>query len=356
LSIDELRTFMHTLAGRAIRGPLGALIAGGLIAALITGCTVAQGTTTPSASAPSTSQSTTSQATPAPASSIPLFKTLSTPAAMTSVAPKPKPKPTPTGAPVHIKLFGSDGDSYGVGMPIIAYFSKKISNAAAFAKATKVTVNGKPVQGAWYFEASAQMSGYPIEAHYRLATYWPGHARIHLALTTQGVSAGPGLLFDDSLTLDWTTGRADLLSVDGSKEQLTVMTDGKLYGRFPTSLGAPNTPTMMGTKVVMEKDPNERMIGPGYDEIVPWSLRLTNSGEFLHAAAWNVRNIGHRSTSNGCTNLLPADAQRLFTYLQIGDPVTYTNVAGKVMPTWDGYGDWNVPWATWRSGGLVSTV
>jgi lipoprotein-anchoring transpeptidase ErfK/SrfK len=333
-----------------------------LLAGLLAGCTAtASGTTSPSTPLVGGSGSADAVSTDASAS-VPLFKTSSTPAAATTtsssptVMPKPKPKPKPVGAPVHVKLFGSDGDSFGVGMPMIAYFSKRITNAAAFAKATTVTVNGKPAVGAWYFEASAQMAGYPLEAHYRLSSYWPGHSSIHLTLATQGVSAGPGLVFDDSLTLAWSTGRADILSVNGATERLTVKSDGKLYGTFPTSLGAPQTPTLMGTKVIMEKDRNERMIGPGYDEIVPWSLRLTNSGEFLHAAAWNVRNIGHRSTSNGCTNLLPADAQRLFTYLQIGDPVTYTNVAGKVQPTWDGYGDWNVPWAVWRSGGLVSTT
>jgi lipoprotein-anchoring transpeptidase ErfK/SrfK len=326
------------------------------IAGLLAGCTAAaHGSTTPTSPV-----AVTTPVTGAATSSVPLFQTSSAAASIAppSVPPTPTPTPTPkaVGAPVHIKLFGSDGQTYGVGMPMIAYLSKRITSAAAFDKATTVTVNGVPAAGAWYFETSAQMSGYPVEAHYRLSGYWPGHAKIHLTLATQGLSAGPGLVFDDSLTLDWSTGRADILSVNGATETLTVMTDGKLYGTFPTSLGAPNTPTLMGTKVVMEKDRNERMIGPGYNEIVPWSLRLTNSGEFLHAAAWNVRNIGHRSTSNGCTNLLPADAQRLFNYLQIGDPVSYTNVAGKVTPTWDGYGDWNVPWSVWKAGGLVTTA
>ena len=41
-------------------------------------------------------------------------------------------------------------------------------------------------------------------------------------------------------------------------------------------------------------------------------------------------------------------------YLQIGDPVTYTNTGGStVTPVWDGYGDWNVPWATWQAGGVL---
>jgi lipoprotein-anchoring transpeptidase ErfK/SrfK len=334
-----------------------AAVALAALSVLLAGCTAAQGSTAPSPG--SAAGSVTAAASSA---SVPLFRTSSSPAtspaSVRTTAPTVTvtPTPSPTAAPVHIKLFGSDGQTYGVGMPIIAYFSKRITNAAAFTKATTLTVNGAPAQGAWYFQASAQISGYPIEAHYRLQTYWPGHAKIHLGLATQGVSAGPGLIFDDSLTLDWNTGVQNILTVNGATERLTVMSDGKLYGTFPTSLGAVKTPTLMGTKVIMEKDRNERMIGPGYDEIVPYAMRLTNSGEYLHAAAWNVRNIGKRSTSNGCTNLLPADAQRLFGYLQIGDPVSYSNVAGKVQQTWDGYGDWNVPWAVWRSGGLVTTV
>jgi lipoprotein-anchoring transpeptidase ErfK/SrfK len=270
-----------------------------------------------------------------------------------SPSPSPKPTPKPVITPVHIRLFGSDGQTYGVGMPLMAYFSKRITNSAAFEKATTVTVNGTPANGAWYFEASALMSGYPLEAHYRPQTFWPAHTKIELNMPTAGLSAGPRLAYDDSLTLSWKTGMANILSVNGAAETLTVMSDGKLYGRFPTSLGAPRTPTLRGTKVIMEQDRNERMIGPGYDEIVPWSLRLTNSGEFLHAAPWNIRNIGRRSTSNGCTNLIPADAARLFDYLQIGDPVTYTNVSGPTMKVWDGYGDWNVSWASWKAGGAV---
>ncbi len=280
--------------------------------------------------------------------------------------PTPTASPTPTattptiptgsGSPVHIKLFGGDGGTYGVAMPIMAYLSAKITDATGFDRATTVLVNGQPAAGAWYFEESALIAGYPLQADYRPQTYWPAHSTIQVTLNTQGVSGGPGFVFDDSLTETWQIARADILAVDGNTHQMTVTSDGTLYGTFPVSLGAPSTPTLLGTKVIMEFDKNERMIGPGYDEIVPWAMRVTNSGEFLHAAAWNVANIGKRSTSNGCTNLLPADAQKLFNYLQVGDPVTYTNVAGGVQPVWDGYGDWNVPWATWLAGGVVPAV
>lgn len=86
----------------------------------------------------------------------------------------------------------------------------------------------------------------------------------------------------------------------------------------------------------MEKDKVERMVGttPGdeYDPQVPWSVRLTNSGEFIHAASWNSGNIGRRGTSNGCTNLNVDAAEQFFDFAQIGDVAIYQNTSAGVMP------------------------
>jgi lipoprotein-anchoring transpeptidase ErfK/SrfK len=245
-------------------------------------------------------------------------------------------------------------------MPIIAYLSATITDARAFAKATSVTVNGSAVQGGWYFEKSGIYQGYPVEAHYRPQNYWPAHATIHLDLPVRGLSAGTGLVFDNSLTLDISTGPANVSTIDGASERMTVTSDGQQVFNFPVSLGKASTPTFSGVKVLMEKDQVQRMVGttPGdtYDEEVPWSVRLTNSGEFIHAASWNGGNIGQRSTSHGCTNLNEADAQHFFDFAQIGDVAIYTNTGGPTMPSWDGYGDWNLPWTTWQAGGLAPTV
>ncbi|MEN3307832.1 MAG: hypothetical protein V7603_4034 [Micromonosporaceae bacterium] len=240
-------------------------------------------------------------------------------------------------------------------MPIIAYLSARITDARAFVAATRVTVGGSPVQGAWYFAKSGIYSGYPLEAHYRLADYWPAHAAIHLDLPVKGVSGGTGLVFDKSLTLDVSTGAANISRIDGHAERMVVTSDGKQVFSFPVSLGKASTPTFGGVKVVMEKDRVQRMVGPGYDIKVPWSVRITNSGEFVHAASWNGGNIGQRSTSHGCTNLKEADAQRFFSFAQLGDVAVYTNTGGPTMPSWDGYGDWNVAWSTWQAGGELRT-
>jgi lipoprotein-anchoring transpeptidase ErfK/SrfK len=267
----------------------------------------------------------------------------------------PTESPKPSGKPVHVRLYQADGSTYGVGMPIIAYVSASIADAKAFSEATKVTVDGAAVEGAWHFQKSAIYKGYPLEAHYRPEKYWPAHADIHMDLPVQGLSAGPGWVFDNSLTLDMSTGAANISKIDGKTERMVVTSDGKTKFTFPVSLGAAKTPTFSGTKVVMEKTKLERMVGEGYDVKVPWSVRVTNSGEFIHSASWNGGNIGRRSTSHGCTNLTVADAKKYFDFVQVGDVTVYTNTGGGTMPSWDGYGDWNLSWATWQTGGAVPT-
>ena len=270
-----------------------------------------------------------------------------------SAEASPAGSPTPTGEPVHVRFYERDGATYGIGMPLIAYIGARITDSKAFVAATKVTVNGSPADGAWFFEKSAIYKGYPLEAHYRLSEYWPAHAQIHLDLPLKGESAGPGLVFDNSLTMDISTGAANISKIDGHSERMVVTSDGKQVFNFPVSLGKASTPTFGGVKVVMAKAKVQRMVGPGYDLKVPWSVRITNSGEFIHSASWNGGNIGQRSTSHGCTNLNVSDAQRYFNFAQIGDVTEYTNTGGPTMPSWDGYGDWNLSWSTWQGGGQV---
>jgi lipoprotein-anchoring transpeptidase ErfK/SrfK len=274
------------------------------------------------------------------------------PAVSSTTSPKPA-----AATPVHVSLKFSDGARVGVGMPIIALLSHPIKDAHAFAKATRVTVNGKPAAGGWYFEARYDDPGHPIEADYRLPTYWPAHAKIHLTLAVKGVSAGTGLVFDNSLSLNFSTGAANILTVDNTTHRLTVQSDGKPWGTFPVSLGARTTPTSSGTKVIMEKaDATVCMRGPGYNRCrVRYTQRLTYGGEYLHAAPWNVAHIkAGVNSSNGCTNLLTADAKRLYGFLEIGDVVRYPNADGAAMQLGDGYGVWNVSWSQWQTGGLYA--
>ncbi len=272
-----------------------------------------------------------------------------------SAAPKTSSKPAPPPKPVHVSLFQGDGQVFGVGMPIIAQFSRKVTSARAFDKAVTVKVNGQPANGAWFWVDSND--GYAMEAHYRMEHYWPAHSTIEMNMPLKGLNAGPGLAFDDSLTLLMKIGAARISQVNGSSERMTVTSDGKIMKVFPVSLGKAKTPTYLGTKVVMEKKNPQLMIGGADDPYrikVPWSVRVTNSGEFIHAASWNTGNIGSRSTSHGCTNLTVGDATWFYNFAAKGDVVTYTNTGtSNVMPSWDGWGDWNVSWSEWEQGNLL---
>ena len=280
----------------------------------------------------------------------------SVPSSPSTSTPPPRPKKS-----VHIKTLNADGATYGVGMPIIVFFQHRIKSAKDFQAATKVTANGKPVAGAWYFEGSDYIKGYPVEAHWRPQNYWPAHSKVHVDLPVKGLSGGGDFAFDNSLTLDFYIGAQHIGVVNdtGSPHTLTIRSDGKFYGTFPVSLGADKTRTRNGVKVIMEQLPKVCMhdVNNTYYECgIKFDQRLTYDGEYLHAAPWNVGNINNGvDSSNGCTNLLPADAERLFHFLEVGDVVEYPNANGGRMQIGDGYGDWNVPWGQWQTGGLIPT-
>jgi lipoprotein-anchoring transpeptidase ErfK/SrfK len=294
----------------------------------------------------------------------------STPAQPTSQSPAQPALPKKT---VRVTSLENDGVTYGIGMPIVLYFSPVPTDSSAFLKAVTVTVNGKPANGAWYWEQpdADEVAHHVIEAHYRPQKYWPAHSQIHVGLPIGGLSAGStknnDLVYWNKLTsLDYSIGAAHVSTVDANSKRMQVTSDGKPVKTIEVSLGKAQTPTYKGIKVVMQKgedapgtsklrpDGAVRMVGPGYDEIVDWSVRITQSGEYVHAAPWNSE-IGQQSTSNGCTNLFTKDAKWFYGFSQLGDIVKYPNAPGPLMRPDDGFGDWNVPWSVWQAGGKLPT-
>jgi len=272
---------------------------------------------------------------------------------------------------VHVSSLLSDDETYGVGMPIVLFFTPAPTDSTAFTKAVKVTVDGQPADGAWYWEQPThdEVVSHTYEAHYRLRDYWPAHSKVHVDIPIGGLSAGAGLAYDDKLTsLDFNIGAAHISTIYAGRHDMEVRSDGKLVKTLKVSLGAAATPTYSGIKVVMQKgedapgtdtprpDGAVRMRGGAganrYDEIVDWSVRITRSGEYIHAAPWNGE-IGQQSTSNGCTNLFTDAAKWYYHFARVGDVAVYPHTDGDRMPVWDGFGDWNVSWPVWNQGGLL---
>ncbi len=251
-----------------------------------------------------------------------------------------------TAAPVDIRMVPVDGATYGVGMPVVAYFSQRFSSAKPLVAATSVTVSGKPVHAAWYFEKSAK-PGYPVEGHLRMRDYWPAHVDVHVTVAANAITP--------ATTVNFHTGARTIAVVEDAKHQMVVTSDDKSLGVFPVSLGTDSTPTGRGTKVIMAKQPSICLSGPGFHGCgIKYAQQLTFSGEYLIAAPWNAA-LGLRDTSNGCTNLTSADAEYLYRHLRVGDVVKYPDTTGPMMQVAGGLGDWNVPWAVWLKGGLIPT-
>jgi lipoprotein-anchoring transpeptidase ErfK/SrfK len=270
---------------------------------------------------------------------------------------------------VRVTALENDGATYGVGMPIVLYFSPPPTDPEEFEAAVHVTVDGAPADGGWYWEqpTADEVAAHTVEAHYRLRDYWPANSRIHVDTPIGGRSAGSGLVYSGKLSsLDYKIGDAHVSQVDANGLRMRVTSNGKTVRSMPVSLGEAKTPTFNGTKVVMQLGENipgtDRlrpngtvlMSGPHYtDHPVQWSVRITRSGEYVHAAPWNGA-IGVDSTSNGCTNLHTADGEWFYHFSQVGDVVTYAHTDGSVMPSWDGLGDWNLSWSQWTRGGLLA--
>jgi len=245
--------------------------------------------------------------------------------------------------------------------------------------ATTVKIDGKLAKGFWYFEKSADDPKYPMKVSFvpytanppayalGIHTLWPANSTVEMAMKTNGISAGRGLVFDDNLSLTMNIDDAHISTVDcaAGVERMVSRSNGAMWHTFPVSCGSAQHPTYTGVKVVMQKGENVPgtdklrpngtvlMSGDGYtDTPVEWSVRITLSGEYVHSAPWNGL-IGRSSTSHGCTNLFPDPAKWFYNFSNIGDVVTYDNTGGQLMPALDGLGDWNIPWSQWAEGGLL---
>jgi lipoprotein-anchoring transpeptidase ErfK/SrfK len=83
-----------------------------------------------------------------------------------------------------------------------------------------------------------------------------------------------------------------------------------------------------------------------YDLTLPWDVRITWSGTFLHYSTGDPY-PGHSYGSHGCVHLSWNDAQWYYNLMKQGDPVKITGSPRGKSPGDNGYADYNVPWNVW---------
>ena len=88
----------------------------------------------------------------------------------------------------------------------------------------------------------------------------------------------------------------------------------------------------------------------GYRTPVQYATQMSYSGIFVHAAPWSVWAQGNTNTSHGCVNVSEENAAWFQNFVKRGDIVNVKNTAGVQLSVYDGLGDWNLDWATWKKG------
>jgi lipoprotein-anchoring transpeptidase ErfK/SrfK len=253
-------------------------------------------------------------------------------------------------------FFPLSGTTVGVGMPAIIRFDVPVTNKASIQRHLRVTsVPAQP--GAFHWISDT-------EVHWRPEKYWQPGTKITVDADIDSIPAGNGIFGQKSRTSTFTVGRSMVSKVDTKTDQMRVFRDGKLIRTIPITTGEqPKYTTRSGVKVIVEKYRKKRMNsetigidpnGPeGYNLAgVEYAMRLTYSGEFLHAAPWSVGSQGHANVSHGCTGMSTANAGWLYEHSMIGDVVEYTG-SDRPMTLANGIGDWNLPFNEYAAGSAL---
>ncbi|MGA4848405.1 Ig-like domain-containing protein [Streptomyces sp. G5(2025)] len=264
-----------------------------------------------------------------------------------------------TGAPAKKKrlkvTFGPEAGKYGVGQPVTATLSAPVKDKAARATVERsLKVRSVPAaEGAWHWVDSETL-------HYRPKEYWPTHATVNVSSNLEGIKVGDRLWGAETKPLKFTTGDRIEAVTDASSHWMTVYRNGEEINSIPVTTGKPGYSTRNGVKVVLGKEYSVRMtsasIGASdfYDKQVYYATRVTDSGEYVHAAPWSVGSQGYANTSHGCTGMSTGNAAWFYETVRQGDLVKVINSAGEDMPTFgNGLGDWNMSWKTWRKGSAL---
>ncbi|CAB4726795.1 unannotated protein [freshwater metagenome] len=245
------------------------------------------------------------------------------------------------------------GETVGVGMPVIVTFDVPVTDRASIEKHLEVTSTPSQV-GTWHWLSDT-------EVHYRPKSYWKPGTDVHVDVDINGVSAGNGIYGQESRDIDFKVGDAHVYKVDARTHQMKVLSNGKLLRTIPITTGKAGFTTRSGTKVIIEKFESKRMnsetVGIGGSEAydidnVQWAMRLTYSGEFIHAAPWSVSSQGYANVSHGCTGMSTENAAWLYAMTRRGDVVETTGT-GRPMTLDNGYGDWNASYASYAKGSAL---
>ncbi|KOG30100.1 L,D-transpeptidase [Streptomyces resistomycificus] len=242
----------------------------------------------------------------------------------------------------------------GVAQPISLVFDHPVRNRAEVEKQLEITTSDG-TEGSWGW--IRDWSGRD-RVDWRPKSYWKPGTKVTLNAELNGTDSGAdGGWFVRDYTTAFTVGTRQIVKVDLDSHQLTLVRDGETVRRIPVSGGTPggDKRSWRGTAVLMAKEGTINMnsetvgLADAYNKMVDYSMRLTWSGMYAHAAPWNARYFGNANQSSGCIGMSDADAAWFYGQVRPGDPfeITGRDTKGVVEPG-NGFGAWNLSWTEWQ--------
>jgi lipoprotein-anchoring transpeptidase ErfK/SrfK len=249
----------------------------------------------------------------------------------------------------------SAGEIVGVGEPIVVNFNKKVANKAEV-EAALVVRTSQPVLGAWAWRDNRTVE-------FRPKALWPGDMDVQVDLNLTGVQAKPGV-FGKANTTDTFRFRPSMVSVvDANTHTMNVYKAGELLRSIPVTTGKPGFETRSGTKVLITKERSRIMDAatggtslesPEYYRVnAEYAMRMTYSGEFVHAAPWSTGSQGSANVSHGCVGMSTANGEWWWNQNEIGDVVVVENTPRIQGDDGNGLTVWNAPWDEWLAKSLA---
>ena len=254
-----------------------------------------------------------------------------------------------------LSLAPGKNTTVGIGQPLSVVFDHPVKNKAAVEKALKVSTSDD-TEGSWGW--LQDYSG-KDRVDWRPKEYWKPGTKVTLDARLNGVDTGAdGGWFVRDYATTFTVGAAQVVKVDLDGHRIALHRDGKQVMDLPMSAGTPGgeKASWRGTAVLMSKEGTINMrsetvgLGDAYDKMVDYSMRLTWSGMYAHAAPWNAGFFGRANRSSGCLGMSDGDAAALYGQVRAGDPFEMTGAEAKgTVAEGNGYGAWNVSWADWQA-------
>jgi lipoprotein-anchoring transpeptidase ErfK/SrfK len=262
---------------------------------------------------------------------------------------------TPT-AVLDYTISPSADSTVGVGMPITVRFSAAVQDKAAIEQQLVVT-SSTPVEGRWSWQGDKTVQ-------YRPKDYWPAGTSVKVEAKLRGLEPAPGVFAVENADHRFATGDALVAVADARTHTMTVTRNGQVVRTVPITTGKPGWETRSGTKVIMSKTSalvmDAATLGvpkddPEYYRLdVKWALRITSSGEFVHAAPWSAASHGRDNVSHGCVGMSTENAEWFYRTVRVGDVVTVTNT-GRQQNLGNGITVWNESWDQWVAGSALPT-